>query len=139
MRRGSDLDLRLRGTVLDSRDHRTLAEFYRRLLGARYAAGSEPGRAEEPRFIELEVAGRAGLVFQVDPTHQPPDWPDHMRAHSQAHVDVDAPPGRLDEAVEAAVALGARVLSTAERTDGMVVMADPAGHPFCLLDGSGGG
>jgi len=127
--------LRVRQTVLDARDHRALAEFYRRLLAARYAPGSEPGQEEEPRFIELEASDAGvALAFQVSATHQAPDWPDQHRVPAQAHLDIDVPPGQLDRAIEYARSLGASIRSTAERAEGGVVLADPAGHPFCLLE-----
>lgn len=132
--RSSGHPLRLRQTVLDSTDHRRHAEFYRDLLGLDYVPGNEPGQVEEPRFIELvEPATGYRLAFQVDHGFLPPDWPDHQRAPTQAHIDIDVPAAHLDEALDRATTLGARVLSSEERHEGMVVLADPAGHPFCFL------
>ena len=39
----------------------------------------------------------------------------------------------LDAAVARARSLGATVRSTAEEADGLIVLTDPAGHPFCVL------
>lgn len=130
--------LRIRQTVLDSADHRQHAEFYRRLLGAEYRPGSEPGETEEPQYIEVhEPASGFGLAFQVSEGYVAPDWPDHERAQTQAHVDIDVPTPYFDHAVKRAVSLGGRILSTEQRDEGLVVLEDPAGHPFCFLEVGG--
>lgn len=131
---GAVPQLRIRRMMLDAADHRRLAEFYRRLLGAQYESGSEPGQEDEPRFLDLiDPATGARLGFQVSENYRPPDWPDHHRVPTQGHLDLTVLTGELDRAIDFAVSLGARVLSTEERDDGMVVLADPAGHPFCFL------
>jgi catechol 2,3-dioxygenase-like lactoylglutathione lyase family enzyme len=120
--------------MLDAADHRRLAEFYRCLLGAQYEPGSEPGQEVEPRFIDLvEPATGARLGFQVSENYQRPDWPDHRRVPTQGHLDITVPSGNFDRAIDFAVSLGARVVSSEERDEGIVVLLDPAGHPFCFL------
>ncbi|MBW0292734.1 MULTISPECIES: VOC family protein [Rhodococcus] len=41
--------------------------------------------------------------------------------------------GELDQAIDFAVSLGACVASVVERDEGIVVLLDPEGHPFCFL------
>ncbi|MDN3459933.1 VOC family protein [Rhodococcus sp. APC 3903] len=120
--------------MLDAADHRRLAEFYRRLLGARYEPGSEPGKDVKPRFLDLvEPATGARLGFQVSENYQRPDWPDHHRVPTQGHLDISVQAGELDRAIDFAVSLGACVVSVVERDEGIVVLLDTAGHPFCFL------
>ncbi|MGM5069209.1 VOC family protein [Rhodococcus qingshengii] len=120
--------------MLDATDHRRLAEFYRRLLGAQYEPGSEPGQEVEPRFIDLvEPATGARLGFRSVRNYQRPDWPDHHRVPTQGHLDISVQAGEFDQAIAFAVTLGACVGSVVERDEGIVVLLDPAGHPFCFL------
>ncbi|NGN70416.1 VOC family protein, partial [Streptomyces sp. A7024] len=58
----------------------------------------------------------------------PPRWPDPAHPQ-QAHLDVSVTD--LPAARAASEALGATHLHT--NPAGWTVMADPAGHPFCLL------
>ncbi|WP_372507652.1 VOC family protein [Rhodococcus erythropolis] len=41
--------------------------------------------------------------------------------------------GDFDRAIDFAVSLGACVVSSVEREEGIVVLLDRAGHPFCFL------
>ena len=126
--------LRIRRMMLDAADHRRLAEFYRRLLGAQYEPGSEPGQEVEPRFIDLvEPVTGARLGFQVSENYQRPDWPDHRRVPTQGHLDITVLSGDFDRAIDFAVSLGACVVSAVERDEGIVVLLDPEGHPLCFL------
>lgn len=126
---------RLMQTVIDAPDHRGLAEFYRELLGYTHRAGSEPGLDGDPEWIEIEdPATNLRLAFQQASRHSRPDWPDHHETPTQLHLDLAVPDrSALDEAVALACSLGATILSTAQEDEGLVVLADPAGHPFCLL------
>ncbi|MFI7167419.1 VOC family protein [Rhodococcus erythropolis] len=126
--------LRIRRMMLDAADHRRLAEFYRRLLDAQYEPGSEPGQEVEPRFIDLvEPATGARLGFQVSENSRRPDWPDHRGVPAQGHLDITVLSGDFDRAIDFAVSLGGCVVSAVERDEGIVVLLDPAGHPFCFL------
>ena len=108
---------RLHHVVLDCPDPRALAAFYSALLGQPITYDSDDW------VVVAERENKSGLVFQLAPDHQPPQWPDPARPQ-QFHVDV-----MVDDPAAAAaevVALGARRLSGH-------VFADPAGHPFCLV------
>lgn len=128
-------------TALDARDCRGLAEFYRHLLGLTYRPGDEPaddGTPDDADWLVLtDDQGRRVLAFQEKADLRPSTWPSE-EVPMQMHLDLAVPDVaalRLQCAV--AEALGARVLH--DRTDDaeepLIVLADPEGHPFCLLVG----
>lgn len=134
---------RLVNTVLDATDVRRLAEFYRRLLDLVYADGHEPpaeGPDEADWLVLTTREGHRLLAFQqVDQlprtTWPAPDVP--MQMHLCFQVD---DPGELELHRRRAEELGAQLLL--HRTDvpqePLFVLADPAGHPFCLYSHPGG-
>ncbi len=111
---------RWHGLVIDCPDPKTLAGFYQELLGMVLVQ-------DEPGFVVIgDAPDRPGLAFQRVEGWRPPRWP-----AEPAHMHIDV---RVDDRAEAgakALALGAR------RLDGggaaFDVYADPAGHPFCLV------
>ena len=76
--------------VLDTRDARGLAEFYRQLLGLVHRAGDEPpsdGSADDADWLVLtRPDGTRQLAFQEEPEHVASTWPDH-RVPQQLHID----------------------------------------------------
>lgn len=129
-------------TALDSTDVRGLAEFYRQLLGLRYRPGDEPPAAGSPDdddwLVLVDHHGDRVLAFQQVPTLARPTWPSHD-VPKQMHLDFRVP--SLDELRRhrtRAEDLGATLLldRTADDGEPLYVLADPAGHPFCLLVGS---
>ncbi len=78
----------------------------------------------------IDSAGNWRIGVQLVPHHVAPEWPDG--APQQVHLDfhVDDPVQAHDQAV----GLGARVLRPGDTTseEGHHVLADPAGHPFCI-------
>lgn len=129
-------------TVLDTTDPRSLAEFYRELLGLEYRPGDEPPPPGEPDpngedWLVLHGEGRWPLAFQKVPEITPPTWPD-PQVPQQLHLDMTVPDGdTLDASHERALALGATLLF--DRRDDpdepLRVYADPSGHPFCIFVG----
>ncbi|NPC96622.1 VOC family protein [Nocardioides sp. zg-DK7169] len=126
-------------TVLDTTDVRGLAEFYRELLGLRYRPGDEPpsdGTPDDADWLVLvDDAGARRLAFQAVPRLEPTTWPSHD-VPMQLHLDLTVPDlPRLEQHRARAEELGARLLL--DRTDDpeepLYVLADPAGHPFCLF------
>ncbi|GAA5148554.1 VOC family protein [Nocardioides marinquilinus] len=126
-------------TALDARDCRGLAEFYRELLGLTYRPGDEPPSPDERDdadwLVLLDDTGRRVLAVQRKPDTTPPTWPSEqvpMQLHLDLRVDsVD----ELERHRARAERLGARLLHDRSDDGGepLHVMADPAGHPFCLL------
>jgi hypothetical protein len=131
----------LRQTVIDGTDIRTLAEFYRQLLGFSYRPGDEPptpgapDTAAEGWVIIRHPSGMPRLAFQKADDLPAPTWPDDGVAQ-QMHLDFTVGTvAELDAQHDRALRLGARLLQ--DRADDpqepLRVYADPAGHPFCIF------
>lgn len=111
---------RVSSVTFDCVDPQRVARFWSALLGR------EPGPSED---------GWVYLGHQGDPeprlVFQPVPEPKVGKARIHLDVTVDD----IDGAIEVAAALGGR--STGERHDfdqgAVVVMADPEGHEFCLV------
>ncbi|MBQ0987192.1 VOC family protein [Streptomyces sp. F63] len=116
--------------VLDCPDPLALARFYAGLLG-----GEPKVEESNDRWVELTTEDGWRLAFQRAEGFQPPQWPSAERSQ-QIHLDlyVDA----VEEAERQTLALGAKALDTDDEGGkrGFRVYADPAGHPFCLVQGS---
>ena len=128
-------------TALDATDVRGLAEFYRELLGVRYRPGDEPptdGSADDEDWLVLvDADGSRVLAFQEVPTLDRPTWPSHD-VPKQMHLDFRVPTvAELQRHRERAQRLGATVLldRTDDPDEALYVLADPAGHPFCIMVG----
>jgi catechol-2,3-dioxygenase len=130
-------------TALDATDCRGLAEFYRQFLGLQYRPGDEiraDGRDDDADWLVLlDPEGQRVLAFQQVPDLARPTWP-RQDVPTQMHHDFCVPSiAELQRQRQRAEQLGATLLS--DRSDDgdepLYVLADPAGHPFCLLVGSG--
>jgi hypothetical protein len=131
----------LRQVVLDCTDARSLAEFYRNLLGLTYRPGDEPpgpGQHDErgSDWLVLRTAdGLPQLAFQQVGRLPEATWPDGP-VSQQLHLDLTvASVAELQEQHERVLRLGGRLLH--DRSDDpeepLRVYADPAGHPFCIF------
>lgn len=110
------------GIALECRDPAALAEFYSRLTGW-------PVVYADREWYSIGPDGQARLSFQLAPGHEPPMWPDpasSMQFHLHFHVD------DLDDGERAALRLGATSFPRQPDRTSVRVLADPAGHPFCL-------
>ncbi len=130
-------------TALDATDVRALAEFYRELLGARYRPGDEPPSGSSPDdgdwLVLVDDQGRRVLAFQEVAELARPTWPSD-EVPKQMHLDLRVPTAEaLERHRRRAEELGATLLldRTAEEGEPLYVLADPAGHPFCLLVSAG--
>jgi predicted enzyme related to lactoylglutathione lyase len=110
---------KLRTVAFDAPDHRALAQFYVDLFDGelRYA---------DDEWATVFTPDGWRLGFQPAPDHVPPRWPDPDHPQ-QMHLDIQVPD--REAAASRAEALGATRIGGGERWH---VMADPAGHPFCL-------
>lgn len=129
-------------TVLDCPDARTLAEFYRELFGLRYRDGDEPSAAPDPDWLVLRHPdGSRALAFQQIPDYVPPTWPGGPRP-PMLHLDTVVPTAdELFRHRDRALALGAALLNdrSDDEDEPLFVLADPAGHPFCVFVADLGG
>ncbi len=126
-------------TVLDTTDARGLAEFYRELLGLHYRPSDVPpsdGSVDDADWLVLtDDAGDRVLALQQVDTLHPSTWPS-PDVPMQIHIDYAVPTvEELQRHRQRAEALGAQLLldRTDEEAEPLYVLADPAGHPFCLL------
>jgi catechol 2,3-dioxygenase-like lactoylglutathione lyase family enzyme len=125
-------------TAIDTTDCRGLAEFYRELLGLQYRPGDDPpadGPDDADWLVLLDSEGRRTLAFQEVERLEPTTWPEHD-VPMQMHLDLSV--SSVDELTrqrDRALALGARLVldRTDEEDEPLYVLADPSGHPFCLL------
>jgi catechol 2,3-dioxygenase-like lactoylglutathione lyase family enzyme len=124
-----DANVRWTTVCIDCADAEALAEFYCRLLGWEVNARDDGWvQARDPN-------GGIGLNFQAEEWYVPPTWPEQpgeqtKMLHFEILVD------DLEAAVAAAVAAGATVAphQPPDRDpNGLRIMLDPAGHPFCLF------
>ncbi|MCU1573784.1 MAG: hypothetical protein JWO93_1866 [Micrococcaceae bacterium] len=112
----------LAAVSVDCADPAELSRFYKQLLGAEVFYESED-------FVALRGAGVL-LTLQRVANHREPDWPEGA-VPKQLHLEFAV--GDLDQAEEAAIAIGARKAPAQPSPDRWRVLIDPAGHPFCLM------
>ena len=139
----TDADVpRFRQVVLDTTDARTLAEFYRQLLGFTYRPGDEPPAAgeDDPNgrdWLVLRGDGEVSVAFQQVPVQPRATWPEGE--HPQMlHLDLTVPDAdALTRQRARATELGAELLWDRfdDPDEPLYVFADPAGHPFCIFVG----
>jgi catechol-2,3-dioxygenase len=126
-------------TAIDAQDCRGLAEFYRQLLGLHYRDGEEPptdgSRDGADWLVVLDDDGNRVVTVQEKRDTTAPTWPSE-EVPIQMHMDFKVPTAdELARHRERAESLGARLLYDRSQDEGepLYVLADPAGHPFCLL------
>jgi catechol-2,3-dioxygenase len=126
-------------TAIDAQDCRGLAEFYRQLLGLHYRDGEEPptdgSRDGADWLVLLDDDGNRVVTVQEKRDTTAPTWPSE-EVPMQMHMDFKVPTAdELARHRERAESLGARLLydRSQDEREPLYVLADPAGHPFCLL------
>jgi len=115
--------LRFVGVSLDCADPAELAQFYLQLLGGHLLWS-------RPSSVGVQVPGLVLIAQRVE-NYRPPQWP----GASIVHLDLTAG-DELDEPVERALALGAR-LADPQPDSRWRVLLDAAGHPFCITTVAG--
>ena len=137
---------RVSGPVIGCPDAWALAEFYASLLGWTVVDRS---KADPGGWALVKPAtGEQKLEFQREEPFVAPVWPtvagqQQMGMHLDIGVDGLAPMSDMEQrrqqffaVAERAKSLGARVAEHQPQPDRVLVMLDPAGHPFCLFPGS---
>jgi len=111
--------------VFDAVDIDTESHFWAAMLDGRVID-------DDPRFhCVVDHDGNWIVGVQHAPDHTPPSWPDGTSQQVHLDLHVDDPASALAQATR----LGARPLRTdSDLADdaGHSVLADPAGHPFCI-------
>jgi catechol-2,3-dioxygenase len=107
--------------TIDCPDAKALSTFYADLLGMQVRYEGDEGAL-------IGADGQGQIMFQRVAQYTPPAWPDP--AHPQQfHLDLLVED--VQAATAAALAGGATTLPGSG--DNWRVLADPAGHPFCLV------
>jgi catechol 2,3-dioxygenase-like lactoylglutathione lyase family enzyme len=128
------------GPVIGCADAFELAEFYASLLGWTVVDRSE--KVSGAWALVRSPSREHKLEFQREEPFVPPVWPtvageQQMGMHLDIGVEVrtwDSGPEAMRAAVDLAVSLGARLADLQPQAGrGVMVMLDPAGHPFCLF------
>ncbi len=118
---------RLDSLVFDCPDPDRLATFWQTVLNYR------PHR-RDPEWVTIADAtdSTRRLSFQRVDDYRPPTWPDDQRPQ-QVHLDLLV--SDLPVADQQVLAAGATHLSEVivHEDETFRVFADPAGHPFCLI------
>jgi catechol 2,3-dioxygenase-like lactoylglutathione lyase family enzyme len=112
--------------TIDCPEPQAMADFYVALLG-----GKVTRRTADEANVD---AGGLLLNFRAVPDYRPPTWPSsEVALHSHFDFVVEDP----DAVAQQMLQLGGS-LSQHQDTDNphLVVLLDPAGHPFCLLRSS---
>ena len=129
--------MRVSGVVMHARNPRELAAFYSRLLGwpVTKEEGPRPGNPPEDGWAILRPPPEGGvsLAFEYEEDYVPPVWPS-VPGEQQLMTHIDIAVADLDEAVAWTLSAGA-TLAEFQPQEGVRVMLDPAGHPFCLFPG----
>ena len=126
--------MRVSGPTFDAIDPIALAEFYERLLGWPIVRreGTRPGNPPTDGWAMLRApSGNLKIEVQWDPHYRPPVWPS-VAGEQLMMVHLDIGVADLDDGVRWALEQGAR-LAERQFQDGVRVLLDPEGHPFCLF------
>ena len=115
--------------TVDCPEPNVMADFYAALLGGtvtRRIAGE----------AKLEAGGRL-IYFRAAAGYRPPTWPSpDVPLHSHFDYVVEDP----DAAAQHLLRLGGSPAARQDPSDPhLLVMLDPAGHPFCLIRSSAAG
>jgi catechol-2,3-dioxygenase len=128
-------------TALDSTDCRQLAEFYRQFLGLRYRPGDEvPGDGDDDSdwLVLLDAEGNRVLACNQVQTLVRSTWPSPEVPKQMHHDFRVSSVDELERHRRRAEELGAELIyDRTESEEPLYVLADPAGHPFCILVAAG--
>lgn len=108
--------------TIDCPEPPALAAFYAALTGGEVTYDTAEAAAVKP-------PNGVDVYFQAVPAHKAPTWPEGDRPQ-QFHLDLYV--DDLDKAEAAVAELGGSTLDFQPGEDRWRVLADPAGHPFCV-------
>jgi hypothetical protein len=110
--------------VIDCHDHQLLGTFWSQVLGYDM---SEQSDGPKHFYVELQGPDGAGPTILVLRT------PDVKATKNRLHIDVNATDRSQAEEVERILALGATRADIGQGEQSWVVLADPEGNEFCVL------
>ena len=110
--------------VIDCHDHVRLGTFWSRVLGYDMVEQSD---GPKNYYVQLQGPDGAGPTILVLRT------PDEKVTKNRLHIDVNATDRSQDEEVERILALGATRADIGQGEQSWVVLADPEGNEFCVL------
>lgn len=114
--------MHLENLTIDAADPARLGRFWARLLGASALTDTED-------LVEVRMAVEGGPVLDLCFPRVPEPVPPAPRLHLDLHGG-----DRQEQVVERAIALGARHLDIGQGDVPWVVLADPEGNPFCVME-----
>lgn len=122
------MHITLETVILECRDMEELVNFYSGFL-------DWPVVYREDEFVRLQSPdNHTGIAVQYAEDYLAPVWPSEPgKQQMMAHLDFGVDRKDLQEAVDKAVGLGAKIAETQYGGDAWITLLDPAGHPFCLL------
>jgi predicted enzyme related to lactoylglutathione lyase len=121
--RGTNGGMYLENLVVDAQDPRTLGRFWEALLGA------GPTLTDEPGAFETRLGVPDGPVLDLCFQRVP----EPVTRAPRLHLDISGGAGQAD-VVQRALDLGARHLDIGQGEVPWVVLADPEGNPFCVME-----
>jgi hypothetical protein len=110
--------------VIDCHDYAKLGLFWSQVLGYDIVEQSD---GPKNFYVELQGPGGAGPTILVLRT------PDQKICKNRLHIDVNATDRSQEEEVERILALGATRADIGQGEQSWVVLADPEGNEFCVL------
>jgi len=115
--------------TVDCPEPNVMADFYAALLG-----GTVTRRT--PGLAKVDASG-GPIYFRAAPDYEPPTWPSpEVPLHQHFDYVVEDP----HAAAQQLIPLGASLAAHQDPDDpDLLVMLDPAGHPFCLIRSSAAG
>ncbi len=114
--------MELENIALDAGDPLRLGRFWEDLLGGRRVTAG-------PELVETRLSPPDAPVLDLCIPRVPEPVPLHPRLHLDLRGGADR-----DAVVEQALALGASHLDIGQRDVPWVVLADPEGNPFCVME-----
>lgn len=114
--------MELENLVLDAHDPHLLGGFWEALLGGRRLT-------DEPDVVETRLSPEGAPVLDLCMTRVP----EPVDPAPRLHLDLLGG-DRQDEVVRQALSLGARHLDIGQGDVPWVVLADPEGNPFCVME-----
>ena len=106
--------------VVDAADPHRIAGFWAEVLGYEITE-----KGDDWAYIEGGAEGAPGIVFGT--------VPEPKTVKNRVHIDVNPTDRDRDAEVERIIALGARRIDIGQGEQTWVVLADPEGNEFCVL------